>query len=731
VTYELALISVVIGAGYGGWFFLRQRPYGTATFGIMQLAAAVLAGLGLAGRKVDAAWLGIAGAIGIGAGACLLVLSPIVRMVARRLVAVDRIGAAMRLLDLAELLAPGSGVAEEKALLHAMTEIREGRIEQTVDVLAAAKQRAPAAARLALDERIAMLYVTAYRWSEAIAHAEAHLFGALPPPDGPSDGHGEGSLRDALGIAPPVWVELIGAYGRIGDLDQAARMLARLEEVCTGRDDAALWIHRARVVFLALAGRTDAVRALVAPRRARHMSAAARTYWMAVAHDHHGNRAEAARAYEKARARSRGRPRDLIDQALATLAETAAPRRIELAAVASEVVARIEAAPLPPLIRAPGARRPRATWLLTALLVAVAATTTLAIGPTSDIGVLMRAGAMVRGVVAHGEWWRLVACLFIHVGALHLVLNTAGLFLFGRLAEDLFGTARMIAIFGVAGISGALASYLASPAGISMGASGAVFGLLGAVFVEITWHRRRYRAAWKRGLWGALAVVTVGQLGYGFFSPVIDQWAHGAGLLAGGLLGLVLSPCARWTRAGGYLARAIALGFGAFVMTAAVLVARTPLADSLTAGGPTRHVLDGFAITIPASWEVSAHQVFQPNGVVVVRLAQQPSGHPREQIAMWMAEEGRRLKNELGELGTSVELTKAPETIIALPAGWDGVELQAAPEDAMGHRQRMRVIVCGRAFGDTMVLMAIWVPETVASAASEFLAALIASTGPA
>lgn len=731
MTYELALISVVIGAGYGGWFFLRQRPHGTATFGLMQLAAAGLAGLGLVGRKVDAAWLGIAGAIGIGAGACLLVLSPVVRMAARRLVALDRIGAAMRLLDLAELLAPGSGVAEEKALLHAMTEIREGRIEQTVDVLAAAKQRAPAEARLALDERIAMLYVTAYRWGEAIAHAEAHLFGAQPPPDGPAEGPGEGSLRDALGIAPPVWVELIGAYGRMGDLDQAARMLARLEDVCTGRDDAALWIHRARVVFLALAGRTDAVRALVAPRRARHMSAAARTYWIAVAHDHHGDRTEAARAYEKARAHSRGRPRDLIDQALATLATTAAPRRIELAAVASEVVARIEAAPLPPPIRAPGARRPRATWLVTALLVAVSATTALAIGPTSDIGVLMRAGAMVRGAVDHGEWWRLVACLFLHVGALHLVLNTAGLFLFGRLAEDLFGTTRMIAIFGVAGISGAVASYLASPAGISMGASGAVFGLLGAVFIEITWHRGRYRAAWKRGLWGALAVVTVGQLGYGFLSPVIDQWAHGAGLLAGGLLGLVLSPSARWTRAGVYLARVIALGFGALVMTAAVLVARTSLADSLAAGGPTRHVIDGFAITVPASWEVSDHQVFQPNGVVVVRLAQKPSDHPREQIAMWMAEEGRRLKNELGELGTSVELTTAQEAIIALPAGWEGVELEAAPEDAMGHHQRMRVIVCGRAFGDTMVLMAILVPETVASAAPEFLAALIASTGPA
>jgi hypothetical protein len=110
-----------------------------------------------------------------------------------------------------------------------MKDIREGRVEQTVDALTAAKDRAPAEARLAIDERIAMLYLAAYRWSDAIAQAEAHLIPSIerPPPE-PTV-----SLRDALGIAPPVWVELLGAYGRLGDLDQAARMMARLEDVCS------------------------------------------------------------------------------------------------------------------------------------------------------------------------------------------------------------------------------------------------------------------------------------------------------------------------------------------------------------------------------------------------------------------------------------------------------------------------------------------------------------------
>jgi membrane associated rhomboid family serine protease len=721
MTYELALISVVIGAGYWGWFFLRRQPNGTATFGLMQIAAAVLSGLGLLGRKVDAAWLGVAGAIGLGAGVCLLVLGPLVRVVARRLVAVERVGLATRLFDLAELLVPGSGIAEEKALLRAMTEIREGRIEQTVDALTAAKERAPAEARLAIDERIAMLYLTAYRWAEAIAYAEAHLFGTPPP------GDGDGSLRRMLGIAPPVWVELLGAYGRVGDLDQAARMLARLEDACAGRDEAALWIHRARLIFLALAGRIDAVRALVSPRRARHMSAAARNYWIAVAYEHHGDRAEAVAAYERARGRSRGRPRELIDRALARLAAPPGPGSggpAELTPVASEVVSRIEAAPPPPQIRPSRSHRPRATWLVTAVLLAASAGTALAIGDSADLGVSIRAGALVHGFVASGEWWRLVACVFVHLGTMHLVFNVLGMVILGRLAEELFGGVRMIAIFGVAGVAGALASYLASPVGISSGASGAVFGLLGAVFVEITWHRERYRSAWKRGMWGALAVVAVGQLAYGVLYPAIDQWAHGGGLAAGALLGIALSPTARWSRAGVHAARAIALVFGAFVLAAGLQVARTSIADSLAAGGATRQVVAGLAITAPVHWEVRGNQLSQPDDIAVVILAREPRTDPVSQIAVWIAEEGRRSKASLGEL------TRSREPLVALPEGWDGTELEATVEEA-GYRQRMRVIFCGRAFGDTVVVMAIQVPEAVASAAPGFFAALIASTGPA
>ncbi|HSD87262.1 MAG TPA: rhomboid family intramembrane serine protease, partial [Kofleriaceae bacterium] len=533
--YELALISVLVAGGYWGWYFVRHDS--TRLYGLLQLVAAGLSGLGLLGRRLDEGALGIPGAIGAGAGACLLVLGPVARGIARRFAAAERFKMAERMLDVAEVLAPGSGVADEKALLGAMREIRDGNIEQTVEALTAAKDRAPADARLAIDERIAMLYLASYRWDEAIAHAEEHLFGAIPPVGDAGPGHV--ALRRALGIAPAVWVELLGAYGYKGELDQAARMLARLEEVCAGRPDATMWIHRGRLIFLALAGRIDAVHTLVEPRRSRHMRPAARTYWIAVARERQGDIAAAEAAYAKARSRSRGRPRMLIDQALARLSNAKAT---ELGPIASEVVAHVEAQPPPAVVERAQPRGPIATRILSASLVLTAIAVASFLGPSTDIGVLVRDGALVRDLVRAGEWWRLVSCIFVHVGGLHLLVNLIGLWLLGRLAEELFGPWRMTAIFALAGLGGSVASLLATSAGISAGASGAVFGLLGAVFIELTWQRKRHRIAWTRGVWGSLAVVAVAQLGVDFLYGVTDHWAHAGGLAVGTLAGMALSP---------------------------------------------------------------------------------------------------------------------------------------------------------------------------------------------
>jgi membrane associated rhomboid family serine protease/tetratricopeptide (TPR) repeat protein len=677
--YELALISVLVAGGYWGWYFVRHDA--TRVYGALQLVAAALAGLGLYGRHLEDSSLGIPGAVGAGAGACLLILGPLARGAARRLAANERFTVAKLMLDIAEVLAPGSGVPDEKALLAAMREIRDGNIEQAVQALTAAKDRAPADARLAIDERIAMLYLASYRWDEAISHAEENLFGAIPQTG--EGAPGPVAIRRALGIAPHVWVELLGAYGYQGDLDQAARMLARLEDVCAGRPDATIWLHRGRLIFLALSGRVDAVQKLVEPRRSRHMKSAARAYWLAVAHERHGDVALAESTYGKARARSHGRPRVLIDQALERLKS---PKPVELGAAANEIIARVEAEPPPAVIERARPRGPVATRILMATLVAPAVAIALLLGSSTDDGVLIRAGALIHQLVAKGEWWRLISCIFVHGGGFHLFVNFVGLWLLGRLSEELFGPWRTLAVFAIAGLGGSTASYLATHA-ISVGASGAIFGLLGAVFIELTWHRKRHRLAWTRGVWGSLVVVALAQVGTDFFYPITDHWAHAGGLFAGVVVGTALSPNAGWHKLGLHAARVIAIAFAATVVVATVCVVRTSLYDSLVRSPELAVEIAPFE-RIPLIGNIDAYI-----GETVGRANQK-----------------------------GIENVHAAKTqVVPLPAGWDGHELVGSVPNQLGDPQVFRVIV---ARSDHSVVT-LYVPEGVATMAPEYFTQLI------
>jgi hypothetical protein len=317
-----------------------------------------------------------------------------------------------------------------------------------------------------------------------------------------------------------------------------------------------------------------------------------------------------------------------------------------------------------------------------------------------------------------------VTCIFVHVGVVHLVVNAIGMFFLGRVTEDLFGTARTFALFAVCGLAGSFASYLASPAGVSAGASGAIFGLLGAVFIELTWHRHKYRIAWKRGMWGGLVVVTVAQVGVGFLYPVIDQWAHGAGLVAGIGFGALLSPTARWATIGQHAARAIAVGFAALAIVAGVLVARTSLADSLGDLPRTRHTISGVAITAPASWLADV-ELADPDGLVFVTTQREPLKNIMTQMVTWIAQ-----AHAIGKARGFDEVTVAPARVITLPDGWEGTERIGTYVDPMGVQQAYRLIVAGRAFGGTLVEIIVMAPDTIARSAPGFLAELIASAGP-
>jgi rhomboid protease GluP len=366
-----------------------------------------------------------------------------------------------------------------------------------------------------------------------------------------------------------------------------------------------------------------------------------------------------------------------------------------------------------------------ATWALTAAVVTASLVIAVLVGDTGDPAVLLRAGAMARTQIHAGEWWRVVSCVFVHVGFSHMVVNAISLLVIGVLCEDLLGSLRTLAVFFVAGIAGALFSYLASPEPVSAGASGAVMGLLGAVFMELTLNRARYRALWKRGVWGGVGLVVLCEVGIGFFYPVVDQWAHGAGLAAGALLGAALSPHVRWRTAQTYVAGAIAVAGVLVTGVAGVNVARTSVADSLAGVPKIAWTLHGVTIDAPAAWTVRDGELVDEDVFLVVaveRVAPAASAGVTKDLSAWVASEPERVTARHFD-----QVAPATERVVPLPLGWAGSEYEASYGDPLGDRVVYRVVVAGRELDGHVVLASVYAPDTLAREEPEILSDLLAS----
>ncbi|OLB33698.1 MAG: hypothetical protein AUG45_07520 [Ktedonobacter sp. 13_1_20CM_3_54_15] len=155
--------------------------------------------------------------------------------------------------------------------------------------------------------------------------------------------------------------------------------------------------------------------------------------------------------------------------------------------------------------------------------------------------VLIAFGAKDNDLILQGQYWRFVTPIFLHANLLHLGLNMLNLAVLGVFLERLVGHIRFLLIYVTTGIVSIIASFYFMPQEISVGASGAIFGLVGAYSVFVLMHRRAFR---KGGipalLW--LIIVIAGNLSIGFFVPNVDNYAHLGGLLSGCLLGWWFTP---------------------------------------------------------------------------------------------------------------------------------------------------------------------------------------------
>lgn len=138
-------------------------------------------------------------------------------------------------------------------------------------------------------------------------------------------------------------------------------------------------------------------------------------------------------------------------------------------------------------------------------------------------------------VLQRGEWWRVVTGGFLHGGLAHIALNMFALYQLGTFVESALGPWRMLAIYTVALFGGGLAVVYFAPNDVTVGASGAIFGLFGALIAIGVRLGRRGRA-----LIAQVMPVLVINLVFTFAVPFISKAGHVGGLLSGFLAGLVL-----------------------------------------------------------------------------------------------------------------------------------------------------------------------------------------------
>ncbi len=157
---------------------------------------------------------------------------------------------------------------------------------------------------------------------------------------------------------------------------------------------------------------------------------------------------------------------------------------------------------------------------------------------------LLRWGAKFGPLIANGEWQRLLICIFLHGNLWHLFFNLYALYYLGRMAEEIYGYRKFFGIYIVSGLSGSILSYLLNYSQIGVGASGAIFGLAGAIFASGL--KYRHTSLHQVGM-NLLPFILINLL-IGAFSPAIDNAAHLGGVLSGMLLGWIVSPGTSWIR---------------------------------------------------------------------------------------------------------------------------------------------------------------------------------------
>jgi membrane associated rhomboid family serine protease len=189
--------------------------------------------------------------------------------------------------------------------------------------------------------------------------------------------------------------------------------------------------------------------------------------------------------------------------------------------------------------RAPGVALATGTAPVTKILIAINGAIYL-LGAAQGAGLNNPGGSLYAKLwldapqLHNGGWWRLVTTMFLHASVLHIAFNMFALWFIGRPVEQYLGTARYIGLYLVSGLAGSAGALVQSP-GVTVGASGAIFGILGAMLI-IEWQVTGRLAG------NAMTLIVI-NLAFSFAIPGISWGGHVGGLI-GGIL--VMLAYAHW-----------------------------------------------------------------------------------------------------------------------------------------------------------------------------------------
>jgi rhomboid protease GluP len=452
------------------------------------------------------AWIYTAAAIWF-----LLILLPALvgRLYNRRLVQ-QRYAAARRLARIIGWLHPFDGFRELPKIIHAFALAQQGELTAASETL---KQCQNVKSSIGLAA-IINLYRIAGQWEELLVWYSQH--------------------RQEIDRNPEYLPVFVRAYAETGDLRGMVGLYERNRQKI-GKLVPATSRDTCRLMLFAFCGKPQAVASLFGGSLAV-LPAPNRAFWLATADLASGAQDAAKRQFEELLPTADPPLRRAIQRRLSRISipsqplDAPAQRLIEEAVREQGYDERFGAQPT--LF----SNRARATQILIALNVLMFGVETYA-GGSTKLGVLYHLGALYPPAVRAGEWWRLIASTFLHLGALHLAMNMFGLWILGPFAEFALGFRRFVLVYLLAGV-GSMATVLAFSSGakdtaLTVGASGCVMGLVG-VWGATTlrgWVREKASAA-KRRLVAVLLLVSL-QVLFDSLIPQVSMTAHLSGALIG------------------------------------------------------------------------------------------------------------------------------------------------------------------------------------------------------